>query len=103
MLLWHNFSYLYDKILRVTEKLIENSDRLIEKLIEKSTGNGDKLTENRITILRLIAGKSYIFQLELTESIGVSVIAISNNIKVMRDKNLRRVGSDKGGFWEIIE
>ena len=65
MLLWHNFSYLYDKILRVTEKLIE-----------KSTGNGDKLTENRITILRLIAGKSYIFQLELTESIGVSVTAI---------------------------
>ena len=72
MLLWHNFSYLYDKILRVTEKLIENSDRLIEK----STGNGDKLTENRITILRLIAGKSYIFQSELTESIGVSVTAI---------------------------
>ena len=65
MLLWHNFSYLYDKILRVTEKLIE-----------KATGNGDKLTENRITILRLIAGKSYIFQLELTESIGVSVTAI---------------------------
>ena len=65
MLLWHNFSYLYDKILRVTEKLIE-----------KSTGNGDKLTENRITILRLNAGKSYIFQLELTESIGVSVTAI---------------------------
>ena len=76
MLLWHNFSYLYDKILRVTEKLIENSDKLIEKLIEKATRNGDKLTENRITILRLIAGKSYIFQLELTESIGVSVTAI---------------------------
>ena len=52
--------------------MIENSDRLIEK----ATGIGDKLTENRITILRLIAGESYIFQLKLTESIGVSVTAI---------------------------
>ena len=37
------------------EKLVENVDKLIEKLVEKATGNGDKLTENRIAILRLIA------------------------------------------------
>ena len=87
----------------VTEKLIENTDRLIEKLIEKATGNGDKLTENRIAILRLIAGNPYISQSELADSIGISVTAISNNIKAMRNKYLRRVGPDKGGFWEIIE
>ena len=83
----------------VTEKLIENTDRLIEK----ATGNGDKLTENRIAILRLIAGNPYISQSELADSIGISVTAISNNIKAMRNKYLRRVGPDKGGFWEIIE
>ena len=66
------------------------------------TGNGDKLTENRIAILRLIAGNPYISQSELAESIGVSITAISNNIKAMRNKYLRRVGPDKGGFWEII-
>ena len=88
---------------RLIEKLIENPDRLIEKLIEKATGNGDKLTENRIAILRLIAGNPYISQSELADSIGISVTAISNNIKAMRDKYLRRVGPDRGGFWEIIE
>ena len=83
--------------------MIENSDRLIEELIEKAIGNGYKLTENRFTILRLIAENPYISQLELAESIGVSITAISNNIKVMRDKYLRRVEPDKGGFWVIIE
>ena len=87
----------------VTEKLIENVDRLIEKLIEKSIENGERFTENRIAILRLIAENPYISKSELAESIGISVTAISNNIKAMRNKYLRRVGPDKGGFWEIIE
>lgn len=30
---------------------------MIEKLIEKAKANGDKLTENRITILELICHK----------------------------------------------
>lgn len=85
------------------EKLVENTDKLIEKLVEKAIENGDKLTENRITILRLIAGNPYISQSELAESIGISVTAIGNNIKKMRNKYIRRVGADKGGFWEIIE
>lgn len=88
---------------RVTEKLIENVDRLIEKLIEKSIENGERFTENRIAILRLIAENPYISKSELAESIGISVTAISNNIKAMRNKYLRRVGADKGGFWEVIE
>ena len=87
----------------VTEKLIENVDRLIEKLIEKSIENGERFTENRIAILRLIAENPYISKSELADSIGISVTAISNNIKAIRNKYLRRVGADKGGFWEVIE
>jgi glycerol-3-phosphate dehydrogenase len=30
-------------------------------------------------------------------------ISISNNIEAMPGKYLRRVGPDKGGFWEIIK
>ena len=88
---------------RVTEKLIENVDRLIEKLIEKSIENGERFTENRIAILRLIAENPYISKSELADSISISVTAISNNIKAMRNKYLRRVGADKGSFWEVIE
>ena len=88
---------------RVTEKLIENPDRLIEKLIEKASVYGDRLTENKINILKLIAEDPYISKSDLSKCVGISTAAISNNIEAMRGKYLRRVGPDKGGFWEIIE
>ena len=88
---------------KVTEKLIENSEKLIENLIEKSTNNGDKLTENRIAILRAIIEDPYTTKTELSEIIGISTTAISANIEYMRGKYIRRVGPDKGGFWEIIK
>jgi ATP-dependent DNA helicase RecG len=87
---------------KVTEKLIENRDGVTEKLIEKSIENGERLTENRISILSLIAENPYISKSDLAKSIGISITAISGNTKTMRDKYLRRIGPDKGGFWEII-
>ncbi|MBQ9556290.1 MAG: winged helix-turn-helix transcriptional regulator [Muribaculaceae bacterium] len=88
---------------KVTEKLIENHQKLIEKLIEKAARQGDRLTENRKSILRLVMDDPYISKADLSKLVGVSVAAISANIEVMRGKYLRRVGPDKGGFWEIIE
>lgn len=92
-----------------TEKLIENPDRLIEtrqklieKLTEKADKQGDRLTENRKSILSFIIDDPYISKAELSKLVGISVAAISANIEVMRGKYLRRVGPDKGGFWEII-
>ena len=92
-----------EKLIENEEKLIENSEKLIEKLIEKSTNNGDKLTENRIAILRAITEDPYTTKTELSEIIGISTTAISANIEYMRGKYIRRVGPDKGGFWEIIK
>ena len=92
-----------EKVIENEEKLIENSEKLIEKLIEKSTNNGDKLTENRIAILRAITEDPYTTKTELSEIIGISTTAISANIEYMRGKYIRRVGPDKGGFWEIIK
>lgn len=86
----------------LTEKLIVNKHELIEKLIVKASGNGERLTNNKIAILRLIAENPYISKSDLSKSIGISVTAISNNIESMRGKYLRRIGPDKGGFWEII-
>lgn len=88
---------------KVTEKLPENIEKLTEKLIEKASVYGDKLTENRIAILTFIAEDPYISKSELSKFVGISAAATSNNIEFMRGKYLRRVGSDKGGFWEIIE
>ena len=87
---------------KVTEKLTENHQKLIEKLIEKAAKQGDRLTENRKSILRLVIDDPYISKADLSKLVGISVAAISANIEVMRGKYLRRVGPDKGGFWEII-
>ena len=91
---------------KVTEKLPENSNRLTEnkeRLIEKVSINGDKLTENKIAILTFMIEDPYISKSDLSKYVDISTAAISNNIEAIRGKYLRRVGPDKGGFWEIIE
>ena len=84
---------------KVTEKLPENNGKLTEKLIE----NPNRLTENKIAILTFMIEDPYVSKSDLSKFVGISTAAISNNIEAMRGKYLRRVGPDKGGFWEIIE
>jgi len=88
---------------KVTEKVTEKRQKLIEKLIEKALSRGEKLTENKISILELIMDNPYISKSELSDYMGISKNSISRNIEAMRGKYLRRVGPDKGGFWEIIQ
>ena len=85
------------------EKLPENRKKLIDRIILKANSNGEKLTENKIAILRLIIEDPYISKTDIANTLGISYTAVGSNIKAMRDKYLRRVGPDKGGFWEIIE
>ena len=40
---------------------------------------------------------------DIATILGISYTAVGKNIAAMRGKYLRRVGSDKGGFWEIIK
>ena len=88
---------------KVAKKVIEKHQKVIEKVIEKAVQQGDRLTENRISILRLMMDDPYISKAELSKYVGISENSISRNIEAMRGKYLRRVGPDKGGFWEIIE
>lgn len=87
---------------RVTEKT-SKVDRKLEKVTENASKLGETLTENRLDILRLIIEDPYISKTDLAKAIGISYTSISRNIEAMRDKYLRRIGPDKGGFWEIIE
>ena len=92
-----------EKLPEKPNRLTENKERLIEKLIEKAFINGDKLTENKIAILTFMIEDPYISKSDLSKFVGISTAAISNNIEAMPGKYLRRVGPDKGGFWEIIK
>ncbi len=94
---------------KVTEKVTENGQKvtvnregLIQQLIDRASSNGDKLSANRIAILELMIDNPYITKVELAKAIGIREISIWRNIEAMRGKYLRRVGPDKGGFWEII-
>lgn len=91
-----------EKEKKLPEKLPENRIYLIDKIIEKSKSSGDKLTENRIAILKLMLEDPYISKSGIAIVLGLSYTAVGSNINVMRGKYLRRVGSDKGGFWEVI-
>ena len=88
---------------RVIENMTETHQEVIEKVIEKARTLNEKLTENRISIIKLIKENPYISKSELSKCVGISENSISRNIDAMRDKYLRRVGPNKGGFWEIIE
>ena len=101
----------------MTEKVAENPKKVAEKVAEKRQGvaeteqkanrkraeKGIKLTENRIKILELIEENPYISRSEMAKVLGISDTSVYRNIEAMRGKYLRRVGADKGGFWEIIE
>lgn len=88
---------------KVTVKLTEAQQKLIETILEKALSQGEKLSENRISILALMMDNPYITKIELSKKIGIREISVWRNIEAMRGKYLRRVGPDKGGHWEIIE
>lgn len=92
-----------EKDVNVTEKVIKTHQEVIEKVIEKAVALNEKLTENRISIIKLIIENPYISKSELSKHVGISENSISRNIEAMRDKYLRRVGPNRGGFWEIID
>ena len=91
-----------EKTSKVIEKVTEKTSKVIEKVTEKAAFLNEKLTENKILIIKLMIENPYISRYELSQHIGISENSISRNIEAMRGKYLRRVGPDKGGFWEII-
>ena len=71
-------------------------------MIEKATVNGEKLTTNHISILQLMIENYYITKDEMGTITGLNASTIMRNVEKMRDKYLRRVGSDRKSFREII-
>ena len=65
---------------------------------------GEKLTQNQILILENIRLDNKISAVKLSEIVGISSRKIEENIKKLKQKGiLKRVGSAKGGYWEIID
>ena len=79
---------------------IFSDDKLGDRLGDKL---GDKLGENQEMILELIKSNPRITLSQLSKTIGISQTAIENNVQKLKEKgSLRRIGSAKGGRWEIV-
>ena len=75
----------YDKGLNEGEKDLENLNQSQKKIVEE------------------IAKNKNITQQELSKIIGINEKNIRINISKLKEKGiLKRVGADKGGYWEII-
>ena len=63
---------------------------------------GGKKTADRL--LEMIRANPKITFAEMVAALGISRSAIQKHIERLKDaQRLRRVGPDKGGYWEVIE
>jgi ATP-dependent DNA helicase RecG len=69
---------------------------------EKTVGEIGQTTENKI--IALIKNNSKIKREELAEKIGISTRGIEYQLSQLKRKGkLKRMGSTKGGYWEVSE
>ena len=96
---------------KVAEKVTVNGDKVIGnvtenggKVAENVTDTSQKTSQNTSQkIIDLIKEDPYISTSKMAEIIGVNRRNIARNIKKLQEQGVvRRVGPDKGGFWEII-
>lgn len=81
-----------------------NEDHLPETVDEGGEKSREKGGEkSREKIIAALKRSPKITMSELAESIGLSVKGIEKNIKTLREHGIiRRIGPDKGGYWEVI-
>ena len=76
---------------------VNEAERVNEKVNEK-------VNERQKLIISAISENPYITQTELAKTLGISVVHVNKNMKKLQEQGLiHRVGSDKGGHWEVIE
>jgi ATP-dependent DNA helicase RecG len=85
---------LYKEKIKVGDKV---GDRVGDKV-------GDRLTENQKKIVMWMQNNSTISAHLLSEKVGISKRKIETNIKKLKELGyIKRIGSAKGGYWEIIK
>ena len=88
---------------KVAEKVTVNVTEKVnatENVIDASQKTSQKTSQK---IIELIKEDPYISTTKMAEIIGVDRRNIARNIKKLQEQGVvRRVGPDKGGFWEVI-
>ena len=80
----------------VAEKVAENQSEVAEK-------DTEKLSETDVRIIALIQSNAHITQKMLSEAIGLTRQYVGRCMDSLQSRNIiRRVGPDKGGYWEVL-
>ena len=95
---------------KVSEKVNVNDERVDINVTEKvntteNVTDASQKTSQKTSqkIMDLIKEDPYISTSKMAEIIGVDRRNIARNIKKLQEQGIvRRVGPDKGGFWEVI-
>lgn len=78
-------------------KMINSS---LDKVIKNNTYI---LSETQEKIIELITSDNYITQDEIVDYLNISIRTVKRNFKSLIDENIiERVGSDKTGYWNVI-
>ena len=71
---------------------------------EKGSTGSDKPHDVVQSILSAIRYNPKVSAAEIAMKVGLSSRAVEKRIKTMRENGIiRRIGPDRGGYWEIIE
>ncbi len=89
--------------------LLKNREMHVQQIIktskssEKTTKSSEKTAKSSEKILRLIKANTQITIKQLAQELGLSTRTIEKNIaKLKLEKQLERIGGDKGGFWKTM-
>jgi len=81
------------------KKDVENIPYDVRKDVRKSFN----LSLKQIRILKAILENKNVTQEQLSEIVGITVRNIQTNMKKLKEMGvLRRIGSKKGGYWEVL-
>ena len=76
-----------------------NTDKVVDKVVEKVVEN---LSDKQKNIIELINKNPYFSSRELAPLVGISQRKIQENIAKLKEQGIiKRIGSPKGGHWEI--
>ena len=95
-------------IKRVTDSCKDNSNQVRFSFSDSfwvTIYSNDNVTDNREeSILRLIKNDKTITTVKLAQLLKVTRRTIARDIESLKNAGkVRRIGSDKSGFWEIVQ
>lgn len=73
-------------------------------VVGNKVGNKKELTNNRIAILKEFRNNLNVTIAQLANILCISETAIDNNLKYLKEQGyVKRNGSNKTGYWEVLK